>query len=204
MRRGDGLYSRVIAWLKILLPLVALTMLSTIFLLSRSSEPLQSVPFVEALRQGAAGQQVSAPYFSGVTNSGDVLTMTASSVRPDADGRINADELNARMRLTDGSELQLDAVEAQLQDGQQTAHLSGGVRIESSQGYVMTTREMVSRFDEISAESLGPVQGEGPLGTLEAGRMRITSTGAEGSVQMVFSGGVKLVYQPPKEESAAE
>ncbi len=204
MRRSDGLYSRVIAWLKILLPLAALTMLSTIFLLSRPKEPLQSMPFVEALQKGATGQQVSAPYFAGTTNSGDVLTMTARAARPDLDGGISADELEARMRLNDGSEIKLDAPAARLQDGQQTAHLSGGVRIESSQGYVMTTEAMVSHFNAVSAESLGPVQGEGPLGTFEAGRMRITSTEEGEEVQMVFSGGVKLVYQPPKDESVAE
>ncbi|MGP6089041.1 LPS export ABC transporter periplasmic protein LptC [Antarctobacter jejuensis] len=204
MRRGDGLYSRVIAWLKILLPLAALTMLSTLFLLSRSTEPLQSMPFVEALQKSATGQQVSAPYFAGTTNSGDVLTMTARTARPDLEGGISADDLAARMRLTDGSEITLDAALAKLRDGQQTAHLSGGVRIESSQGYIMTTDEMISHFDAVSAESLGPVQGQGPLGTFEAGRMHITSTEAGDDVQMVFSGGVKLVYQPPKDESAAE
>ncbi|KHQ53485.1 MULTISPECIES: hypothetical protein [Mameliella] len=204
MRRGDGLYSRVIAWLKILLPLVALAMLSTLFFLSRSTEPLQDVPFVEALQRNVAREQVSAPYYAGTTTKGDVLTMTARSVRPEGDGQIIADELEARMRLTDGSELRLDAVEATLRDRNQLAHLQGGVRIESSQGYVLRTEGLMSRLDEIAAESIGPVSGEGPVGRFEAGHLKIAPSGEEGAVQMVFSGGVKLVYQPPKEESAAE
>lgn len=204
MRKGDGLYSRVIAGLKIILPLVALTMLSTLFLLSRSREPLQSMPFVEALKKGATGQQVSAPYFAGTTAGGDILTMTARTARPDLSGGISVDDLQARMRLTDGGEIRLDAAAARVRNTEQTAHLSGGVRIESSQGYVMTTEAMISHFDAVSAESLGPVQGQGPPGTFEAGRMRITSTKDGDDVQMVFSGGVKLVYQPPKDESAAE
>ncbi len=204
MDLGDGLYSRVIAWLKILLPLAALVMLSTLFLLSRSREPLENVPFVEALQQGVAKQQVSGPYFAGTTDGGDVLTMTARSVRPEDGGRIHADDLEARLRLSDGGEITLQSVSATLRDQDQEAYLSGGVRIESSQGYRLMTEGLKSRLDEVSAESVGPVQGEGPVGTFEAGHMRIATTGQDGAVEMVFSEGVKLVYQPPDKESTSE
>ncbi|SNS40284.1 hypothetical protein [Antarctobacter heliothermus] len=204
MRRGDGLYSRVIAWLKILLPLAALAMLSTLFLLSRSSEPLQNVPFVEALQENTAAERVSAPYFAGTTPRGDVLSVTAKTVRPQDDGRIRADQLEARMRLADGSEIRVDAVEADLNDADRQALMQGGVRIESSQGYVLTTEGLLSSLDRVEAESLGPVQGDGPVGRFEAGHLRITPAGDDGAVQLMFSGGVKLVYQPPEQESAAE
>lgn len=204
MRRGEGLYSRVIAWLKILLPLAALAMLSTLFLLSRRSEPLQNVPFVEALQKTSAEERVSTPYFAGTTPQGDVLSMTAKSVRPRSDGQILADEMAGRMRLADGSEIQLDAPEAALDEVGGRALMQGGVRIESSQGYVVTTEGLVSSLDRVEAESLGPVQGEGPVGRFEAGHLQIMPSGEEGAVQMVFSGGVKLVYQPPEQEGAAE
>lgn len=204
MRRGDGLYSRVIAWLKILLPLAALAMLSTLFLLSRPSEPLQNVPFVEELQKSAADERVSAPYFAGTTPRGDVLSVTAQTVRPQGDGQIRADRLQSRMQLADGSEIRVDAVEADLNDSDRQAKMQGGVRIESSQGYVLTTEGLLSSLDRVEAESLGPVQGEGPVGRFEAGHLRITPAGDEGDVQLVFSGGVKLVYQPPEQESAVE
>jgi lipopolysaccharide export system protein LptC len=204
MVRGDGVYSRVIAWLKILLPLAALALLSTLFLLSRSREPLEALPFVEALQEGAARQQMTAPYFAGTTTEGDVVTMTARSARPDGGGQILADDLEARLRLSDGSEITLDAATATLRDKDQQAHLSGGVQIQSSQGYSLTTDDVISRFDDISAESLGPVQGQGPVGTFEAGLLRIAPTGDDGAMQMVFSGGVKLIYRPPDRESVAE
>jgi lipopolysaccharide export system protein LptC len=204
MVRGDGVYSRVIAWLKILLPLAALALLSTLFLLSRSREPLEALPFVEALQEGAARQQMTAPYFAGTTTEGDVVTMTARSARPDGGGQILADDLEARLRLSDGSEITLDAATATLRDKDQQAHLSGGVQIQSSQGYSLTTDDVISRFDDISAESLGPVQGQGPVGTFEAGHLRIAPTGDDGAMQMVFSGGVKLIYRPPDRESVAE
>lgn len=205
MARAQGLYSRVVAWAKIVLPLVALALLSTIFLLSDRREPMETVPFAEALQDGETTREgVSAPYYSGKSQRGDLLTMTATRARPQQDGRIVADDLAAAMRLTDGSEILLDALTATLTDTEETALLEGGVRIRSSTGYTLDTDAMTSALDRIEAETLGPVKGEGPLGTLEAGRMRIEASGEGGDVQLLFTGGVKLVYQPPEEESSAE
>ncbi|SMX33699.1 hypothetical protein [Maliponia aquimaris] len=204
MARAGGLYSRVIAWLKILLPLAALALLSTMFLLSRPREPLQNAPFADALSSGAADQKVTAPYYAGTTERGDMLTMTARTARPQEGGSIVADRLEARMRLSDGSEIRLDATEALLRDREHKALLSGGVRIESSQGYVLTTEGLVSHLDKVAAESTGPVQGVGPMGHFEAGHLKILPAEADGEVQLLFSGGVKLVYQPPDNESTSE
>lgn len=205
MARALGLYSRVIAWAKIVLPLVALALLSTIFLLSDRREPMETVPFVEALQDGETTREgVSSPYYSGKTQRGDFLTMTATRVRPQTDGRVVADDLAAAVRLTDGSEILLDALSATLTDSTETALLEGGVRIRSSTGYTLATDAMTTVLDRIEAETLGPVSGAGPLGTLEAGRMRIEASGTGGDVQLLFTEGVKLVYQPPKEGSSAE
>lgn len=205
MARANGLYSRVIAWAKIVLPLVALALLSTIFLLSDRRKPMETVPFAEALQDGETTRQgISAPYYSGKTQRGDLLTMTATRALPQADGSIVAEDLATTMRLTDGSEILLDALTATLTDSEDAALLEGGVRIRSSTGYTLSTDAMTSVLDRIEAETLGPVRGEGPLGTLEAGRMRIEAAQDGGDVQLLFTEGVKLVYQPPEEESAAE
>jgi len=203
MASAEGLYSRVIAWLKILLPLAALALLSTLFLLSRSREPLANVPFAEALKAGdRALQGVSAPHYSGTTSDGGVLTMTAERARPMADGHILADEMKARMQLRDGSEIRLTARQAQMQDGAQTAHLKGGVLIESSLGYVMRTEAMISAINSVDVESLGPVTGAGPAGDLQAGRMVIAPDDGEGDVQIHFTEGVKLIYRPPGKDGS--
>ncbi|MFZ7090848.1 LPS export ABC transporter periplasmic protein LptC [Primorskyibacter sp. 2E233] len=197
MARGDGLYSQVIAWLKILLPLAALILLSTLFLLSRSTEQVLDMPFAEGLPgEGASRERVGAPYYAGTTERGDMLTMTASTATPEGDGVIRAEELAARMRMNDGSEILLNALHATLRDSDKMAVMEGGVTIESSTGYVLTTETLNSAIDKIEAESGGPVQGEGPLGTIEAGKMRIEAVGEDGDVQLLFTDGVKLIYLP--------
>ncbi|WP_425074367.1 LPS export ABC transporter periplasmic protein LptC [Sagittula sp. S175] len=201
MARGDGLYSRVIAWLKILLPLAALGLLSMLFLLSDSRDDLDSMPFADALQQGeTATPGVSSPYYSGTTSSGDVLTMTARRARPLDGGDVEADALRARLLLKDGAAIDLDAVQATMRDGERRIYLDGGVNINNSQGYTLVTEAMVSALDRVEAVSDGAVTGDGPLGHLEAGKMEIRPEGDEGDVQMLFTQGVKMIYQPPDKD----
>ncbi len=47
MATYDNTYSRVVAWLKILLPLLALAILSTLFLVARTIDPAQNIPYAD-------------------------------------------------------------------------------------------------------------------------------------------------------------
>ncbi|MBP0483110.1 LPS export ABC transporter periplasmic protein LptC [Sagittula salina] len=200
--RGDGLYSRVIAWLKVVLPLAALALLSTLFLFSSGRDPLENVPFADTLEGGGTILEgVAAPQYSGTTQSGDLLTMTAERARPLQGGDIAADALVAQLRMKDGSAIDLTATLGTLRNGERRIHLDQGVIITNSLGYRLETQALVSDIDRTAAESLAPVQGEGPLGTLEAGKMQILPADADGAVQMLFTGGVKLIYQPPAKDN---
>ncbi|PYG29187.1 LPS export ABC transporter periplasmic protein LptC [Pelagimonas varians] len=198
MARAQGLYSHVVAWLKILLPLLALGLLSTIFLLSRSNDPVSKVPFASALQRAgdAATEMVSSPHYAGSTARGDLVTITAQSARPGFEGIIEAEELDARIQMKDGSELFLHSAAATMREDEQRINFRGGVVITSSTGYVVTTQSMVSSIEYIDVESLAPVKGEGPLGTLEASKMQIKAIDEGDDVQMLFTGGVKMVYLP--------
>ena len=81
MRRGDGLYSRVIAWLKILFPLGALVLLSTIFLFSRSTDPISTLPVLSGGVDPSRGEQVGRPFYAGTTDRGHELTLAARQAR---------------------------------------------------------------------------------------------------------------------------
>ena len=199
MARSAGTYSRVIAWLKILLPLIALVLLSTVFLLSTDVDPGADLPFSDReMAERAASQQVTAPYFSGATNSGALLTIMAETARPDPEnsGRAFASMVTARMKMKDDSQIMLSSDEATLSDLDDTAILTGGVLIESSTGYVMRTGGLVASLNKIEAESTGPVEATGPAGTITAGRMRIETIENGEDVRLLFTEGVKLVYDP--------
>ena len=54
MAMGGMTYSRMIAWLKILLPLAALVLLSTLFLFARPRNPIATLPFATTTTTAAA------------------------------------------------------------------------------------------------------------------------------------------------------
>ncbi|MBE9636749.1 hypothetical protein [Salipiger mangrovisoli] len=198
VQRGDT-YSRLIAWLKILLPLVALASLSTLFLLSRTTQTSQDLPFAEGSVPDSA--VVVEPHYSGTTARGDAITMTAARARPtgEGDGDMEADAFSAVMDMSDGSHMTLESELATIHEGQQNALLQNGVRITSSIGYVMVTKTMRTALDRIEAETLAPVSGEGPSVTFSAGRLKITTSGEAEDVHLLFTDGVKLIYDPKNE-----
>lgn len=191
-------HSQAVAWLKILLPLLALGLLSTMFLLSRRVDPATQVPFtVAADGDGITREQVTEPYFSGTTDSGAALTMTAQTARPVRDSdRIEADRLQATLIMPDGSEIALSAPAAVLSDSDDAAQLNGGVTVTSTTGYVLITDSLRSALSRVDIQSLGPVQGQGPAGTLSAGKMRVTAMPGSDDIQLLFTDGVKLIYNP--------
>lgn len=201
MARARSTYSRIISWLKILLPLLALGLLSTIFLLSTDPDPASRVPFsVAGIDGDVAREQVTKPYFAGTTNTGASLTMTAATARPvkGATGQVEAEALDASIVMADGSQIDLTAPGASVSDRDDRAELTGGVTIYSSAGYTLTTEKLSTALSRVEAESAGAVQGAGPLGTLEAGKLRIVTVEDSDDVQLLFTGGVKLVYDPQK------
>lgn len=195
----DTLHSRVIAWLKILLPLAALSLLSTVFLLSKPADRGTDIPFSDpGLHTRAEQQQITAPTFSGTTAKGDVLAFSADTARPDpdTDGIAYAQSLSARIDLIDGTSVFITANSAEISEPDNSALLIGGVELRSTNGYEIQTEKLRSSLESVYAESLGPISGSGPAGTFTAGKMVLTDTDGDGNVQFLFTGGVKLVYDP--------
>lgn len=195
----DTLHSRVIAWLKILLPLAALSLLSTVFLLSKPADRGTDIPFSDpGLHTRAEQQQITAPTFSGTTAKGDVLAFTADTARPDpdTDGIAYAQSLSARIDLIDGTSVFITANSAEINEPDNSALLIGGVELRSTNGYEIQTEKLRSSLESVYAESLGPISGSGPAGTFTAGKMVLTDPDGDGNVQFLFTGGVKLVYDP--------
>jgi len=194
----------MVAWLKILLPLAALGILSTLFLLSKNIDPTTTIPFTTVdLRERAANQQVSSPEFSGATDNGDLITFHAVTARPDPErtSRLYAESLESRIDLTSGATIKFSAEGGVVDEATDRAELSGDVIIESSTGYIVKADRLISGMREIHAETPGPIVGFGPPGEFTAGRMLITTEETGDNVQMLFTKGVKLIYDPsdPKE-----
>jgi len=91
MTFGDHTYTRLVRGLKVALPLIALVLLSTMFMLSRKIDPTAAAALSDrAFRERIDNQQLSNPRYAGNTNSGKAMTVTAQSARPDPTGTICA------------------------------------------------------------------------------------------------------------------
>ena len=203
MTRGYDLYSQVIAWMKIILPLAALGLLSTLFLISRTVDPTQQPPISQIdLEQRAHEQGATNPSFAGVTSGGDEVMLEALRARPDLSDpeHLIADEVKAEIRLQDGTIVDITSDHADMHQSDFTASLDGNVTVETTTGYLIRTDRLNTRFDVLHAETPGAVEASGPPGDITAGKMLLTSNEESGDAELVFTDGVKLVYTPQKPE----
>lgn len=196
-------YSRLIAWLKVVLPLLALALLSTLFLLSRSIEPGEVLPFADKeVQERLRGQRVTGPFFSGTTASGDRISFAAETVTTPTEevGTNVANQIRAQLDLASGTAITLQAKTAKVDIAGDQADLTGNVIFTSSGGYRLSSDLLTSGLSALNLRSPGPVDGVAPAGTLEAGAMELTTPPEGGAPQLVFTNGVKLVYVPKQTE----
>ncbi|WP_138471712.1 hypothetical protein [Poseidonocella sp. HB161398] len=205
MPRFDNAYSRAIAVVKVVLPLVALGILSTLFLLSRNGQQGEPLPWTDAeLGEMAREERLGNAVYAGITEDGAELRLTAGQITPDRsqDGVAHGEVLAARLARPDGITLDIAAPAGQIDQKAHRAELTGGVEIRSADGYVATMPGVQIRTNLSYLQSLGPVEAEGPAGTLSAGGLTVTAEpgGASGTVAL-FTGGVHLIYRPQATEA---
>ena len=196
--RGDR-HSQLVSWLKIIFPLMALALLSTLFLLSRGSDPETVIPFAEKeVQDRLRDQQVTGPFYSGTTADGDEISFSAEvlSTAQDQAGSNRAQTVEVIIDTQDGGGIMLKADSAEFSLTGDKASLTGDVIITSSAGYRMTSDLLESSLSALNLKSPGPVEAAGPFGTLSAGSMALTGGQGPQANHFLFMDGVKLVYTP--------
>ncbi len=196
------LRSRMVALFKVLLPLAALAILSTLFMLSRSIDPTAKIPFAQQdMADRMRDQQVTAPYFSGTTPEGDEINVSASLARPGGKGTpAQATDLSARLKTADGVLITLTSDFGNVAVDSNTATFAGNVEITATNGFLVKTQLLVTALDSVTGNSPGTVTGTSPFGDFTAGQMHISEIIEGGPLHMVFNNGVKLVYDPKDHE----
>ncbi len=192
-------HTRVVGWLKVTLPLMALAILATLFLLADRIDPEAALPYAEVDVEDLAREpRMTAPTYAGTTSDGGALTLSADEARPSADGApARAQALRLQLDTPDGAATNLTAADAVLDNVEREIVLSGGVVITTSTGYRVETAEMTAKLDRSGLQSQTPVTAKGPAGDLSAGGMTLGQDNrTPGGYLLVFNGGVRLVYLP--------
>jgi len=195
-------YSRTVAYLKVVLPLASLGLLSTLFLISRGAETDPVIPFAQVdIENRLRGQQVTAPFFTGTTDSGHEITIAAAKALPDgAQGTASATDLEAEIKTTQGNSILLLSDSGSIRPDTNSATLRGNVRILTADGTRVETDTLEAMLSDLEARSPGTITATGPIGDFTAGAMRIFTNSKKGPVHIEFTDGVKLVYDPAKVE----
>lgn len=193
---GSNRYSQVVSYVKIVLPIIAIGILSTLFLLSRTPDPERAIPFANVdLEELAREQRLGSPRYAGTTNAGREVMVVAETAAP-VDGQldlISVDTLDARIELDDTRFVDITSLQGVINLETNIADLSTDVQVADSTGYTLDTENLLVNFREFAMSSPTDVVVEGPGFHLEAGSMDLS--GAEGAQVLIFNGGVKVLYQ---------
>lgn len=196
-------YSRWVSWLKVLFPLTALALLSTLFLISRAIDPETVIPFADKeIQDRLRNQQVTGPFFSGTTAAGDLISFSAETLKtPDGQtGSNRAEDVELVVGMSGGAKVNVTAQIAEFDIANDLAELSGDIVIMTSTQFRIVSDKLSSQLSVLNLKSPGPVEATGPAGTLNAGSMLMTSSDDGKPAQLIFTNGVKLIYTPKQVE----
>lgn len=192
-------HSMLVTWAKVALPLAALALLSTLFLLSGKIDPTTASIYAKVdVKALAREPRLNAPEYSGMTEDGAALTVRATVATPDPNGGTgaSAQDVLAKLETATGLVAELSAKAGRFDPSGTGIALSEGVAMQTSTGYRLQTAQIIMATDRSQITAPEAVQGAAPFGTIAAGAMELSRPAPDAPYDLVFNGGVKLIYQP--------
>ncbi|QDL90797.1 hypothetical protein FDP22_02735 [Paroceanicella profunda] len=211
-RRRLGRYSRTVRFLRIGLPLLAIAMMSSVFLI-QEDDFVGGIEFsasdIQALGEGL---RLTNPNFSGTTDAGEPYMVRAEWAQPDSPNpsKITLHDLTAQIDLDGGRKVTLAAQDGVMRPDDQHVTLTGAVEMTTSDGYVARTELAEADISKRLVTAPGKVSASGPLGSIEAGSMHITRPDADGEApasgneMVLFGNGVRVVYRPAQQKAPSD
>jgi len=200
-------HSRVTAWLKILLPLMALAILSTVFLIARAVDPARELDYADVDGGKPADRRMIVnPRYFGVTGDGVAVTLAAESASTEmarqdsaSPDRLRSREVHAEIDIPDGDRIDVYASGLDLDIPENQATFDGDVRIESSNDYTLRAHAVRLALDAGLMSSDTETMFSAPFGHIVADSFRMSDKGKDPhDYVLVFEGGVRMLFNPGK------
>ena len=188
--------SQIVRSLRVILPLIALALLSTLFLLARKGDPGPAIPFaVDGPDDAARTPGIGAPMLSTVTAGGARVTLRAQRAEPGPGGG-TAQGIALDWVTRDGLTARLTADSGRMQD--QALALTGRVDAALSSGWHLTAPSLTADLAVSRMTAAGPLAVTAPFGRLDAAGMVLgpAQGGSRGAQVLELNGGVRLLYRP--------
>lgn len=193
---GRG-YSRFVAWMKVLLPVLAVVVIALIIIWPRlKSEDTFSIGFSSVRLSGSAEPGVDNARYMGTDENRRPYSVTADLARIESDGQYSLEMPKADLTLEDGTWLVLTADSGRFEQGRQVLELQGGVNLFHDTGYEISTDQLDVNLKQNMAESHTPVAGHGPFGELKAQGLKLINKGKV----IYFTGPAHLILYPSQGE----
>lgn len=194
-RLTDDRYSRCVALLKRVLPLVGLMLLVLVAVWPRLGPLLESVrlgfPFID-LREARELRMLN-PRYAGIDrlNRPYVLTSAIGRQVPNRDDLMSLEQPRAEMTMRRGATVVVTAVTAMYQSQSQLLDLFDDVNLVHENGTRFVTRSAHVNVSTNTAEGHEPVVGHGPSGDIAAQGFRILEKGDT----IIFTGQSNLLLK---------
>ena len=194
----DKIYFRVINFLKIALPVIGVGLILAMFILSRDQVSKAVLPLANKFEHELAKQQINQLYYSGQTDAGDELALSAQAAAESLEGqdKLEMKSVSATVKTKYGLEINATAQFGEYSYSEKLLKMSGSVLISSSTGYQLSTPVLLVSTDGTYIRGVGPVEGFSPMGKIQAGKIEIKRESANAPMQLWFSEKVMIDYEP--------
>ncbi len=195
MALSHSSYSRMVAWLKVLLPLIALAVLGTVFLFNSKDGFEPGFSFSRAdIETLENGNYIKKPQINGTTKKGEPFHLTADEIRPLArdNNVVVLTNLDAEFQFEAGGWAKITSSSALMDVAAQTVWFETGGQLQTSDGNVATvdTLHLLAASGELQGTG---IVANGPLGQISADNFRIESNEGENRV-LWFENNVRMRY----------
>lgn len=195
--RIAGGYSRFVGMMKMLLPVMALTLAAVVFAWPSEFEEAErlQIAFVEAKGREADRLTMLNPRYLGTDAAQRPFVVTAKVAEqdPKEQRRVTLTDVQADMIDGDGSWFSVRARGGIFHQGDNSLYLVGPIDMFSAAGYEFHTGSAHVDLNAGTAETVDKVAGHGPFGRVTADRLLVSERGRV----LLFAGHVQLVITPP-------
>ena len=188
--------SRIVAALKLVLPLTALGLLSMVFLLASPVDPTRAIDQAEIdVTDRARDPRLSAARFAGVTDEGAAIRIEADEARSDPGAALRFQVAGFALALdgADGRRIDARSDTGAIDRAAGSFAMEGDIRIGADDGTTLTAARIEGLLDRTRIDAAGPIAGRMGGNDLTAGHLTVTADpDRPGSFRLVFRQGVSV------------
>ena len=195
----DDKYSTLVAIFKVILPSLALIILSTLFLLPDNRTKIQALNTIDKSTLNIVKKAgINKPSLRGTLASGSNLELYATEIITKNNDKniIEINEISARLELNKKNWATASAKKGIVNISEKTAEMVGKVSVKGSNGILIETSDLKVFYAKSLVKTEGVVFMKGPFGTIKAGSAKfydMNQNSGTGYV-LLFNKGVKMQY----------